>query len=212
MTNTELLALLRFEVSDEKVDYLWSDSFIYAAIDEAQKQFCRDSYGIADARSFTLAITVAGIWYALDPRILKVRSAIDQATGVGIDLVPVEKMSANNMRFDGSTGPLQALITGMDAGNVRAYPTPNIASTVELRVFRMSADMDVGDDFEIDAQHVRNLLLWVKHRAYGVQDSEVYNPKKSEEFRVAFKAYCDRALQEQSRLNHSAGTVAYGGL
>ena len=50
MTPTELHDLLRFEVSDEEADVLWSSANLYGYIDEAQKQFCRQTYGIEDAR------------------------------------------------------------------------------------------------------------------------------------------------------------------
>ena len=55
MTNTELLAIFREEVSDLEVPYLWSDTLVYGYIDEAQKQFCRDTYGMLDARTRTFS-------------------------------------------------------------------------------------------------------------------------------------------------------------
>jgi len=279
MTTTELLAILRFEVSDQATPYLWSDTTLYGYIDQAQKQFCRDAYGIEDARSFTLAITSGTTWYTLDPSILKLRDVLNPVTGVDIPLVPVEKMRAFGMRFDGAIGPVRALITGLERGKVRVYPVPTISagsvradstayasaatilvtakgnvrkyecttagttasaqgtlytgavgevvtdgtavftgqaltavSSAELHVFRLTEEVVAGDDFEVEDQHVRNLLLWVKHRCYDVQDSEVYNPKKSAEYRAAWDRYCAKALLEQSRLNHTAGCVAYGGI
>lgn len=280
MTTTELLALFRFEVSDEVAPYLWSDATVYGYIDEAQKQFCRDSYGIEDARNFTLSVTSGTSWYSLDPRILKLRTALDQDTGNEIGLVPAEKMRSLGMKFDGAFGTPKALITGLEKNKVRVWPVPTISSsagarldstayalnatvlvtargnvrkylvttagttaasqgtlysgltgevvtdgtavltcqaptavdTLELHVFRLPDTVAAGDDFEIDEQHHRNLLLWVKYRCYDVQDSEVYNPKKAAEYRAAWDRYCARALVEQSRENHSAGYVAYGGL
>jgi len=279
MTTTELLAILRFEVSDAETPYLWSDATLYGYIDEAQKQFCRDAYGIEDARSFTLALTSGTTWYTLDPRILKLRGVIDPDTGDDIPLVAAEKMRSLGMSFNGAIGEVRALITGLERGKVRAHPVPTISadsartdstayalnatilvtakgnvrkylcttpgttaaaqgtlysgavgevvtdgtavftgqaltavSSAELHVFRLTDDVVAGDDFEVEAQHVRNLLLWVKHRCYDVQDSEVYNPKKSAEYRAAWDRYCAKALNEQSRLNHTAGTVAYGGI
>lgn len=212
MTNTELLALFRIDVDDLEATYLWSDTSVYGWIDEAQKQFCRDTQGIADARSFRLNISVAKQWYAVDPRILKIRGAMNQATGAEVPLIALERMGTHDMVFNGATGVIKALITGMEKNQLRAYPVPNATATVELHTFRLSTDMATGDDFEIDAQHVRNLLMWVKHRAYGVQDSEVYDKNKSANFKAEFGAYCRRVIDEQSRLSHIAGTVAYGGI
>lgn len=212
MTATELLALFRSEVSDLETPYLWSDSSVYGYIDEAQKQFCRQTHGIEDARSYKLNIAVSTEWYAVNPKILKIRNVVNQATGLDIPLIPVEKMSQRGLRFDGTTGPLQALITGLQKGYVRAYPIPNVASVAELRTFRLSEDVGSGDDFEIDDQHVRNLLLWVKHKAYSMNDSETYDAKAAERNMTLWDAYCAGALREQSRARHTASSVVYGGL
>jgi len=213
MTTTELLALFRTEVFDLEAPYLWSDAWAYGAIDAAQKQFCRDTYGIADARSFKVLVKADGTeWYALDPRILKIRAATDSVTGVPVPIVPVEKMIEQRMKFDGHQGPLSALISGLEADTLRAWPKPNVASTVELRTFRLPVDVAAGDDFEIAPQHHRYLTYWVKHLAYGIQDTETYDPKAEAKYRAQHDAYCARAKDEQSRAMHPVGTVIYGGI
>ncbi|MDP2323523.1 MAG: hypothetical protein Q8N51_05780 [Gammaproteobacteria bacterium] len=212
MTNTELLAIFRGEVSDLEAPYLWSDSSVYGYIDEAQKQFCRDTYGIEDARTHKVTVVADTEWYSLSPKVLKVRNAVDSATGASIPLVAAERMAGLGMRFDGRAGPLRALITGLEKGQLRAWPVPNVASVAQLHTFRLPADMEAGDDFEVDDQHVRNLLYWVKYRAYSVQDSETYDKRMAERSQDAHAAYCARAKDEQSRLMHTASCVAYGGI
>lgn len=212
MNTTELLALFRTEVSDNALPYLWSDAFIYTYIDEAQKQFCRLTEGIEDSRSYTLGIKVGTIWYDIDPNILKIRSAHDSATGKEIPIVASEKMTNAGLWFDGGTGPLKVLIAGLEKGALRALPIPNVASTVELRTFRLPADVAAGDDFEIDAQHVLNLLYWVKYRAYSVQDADAGDKGRAELNRKEFELYCARARAEQGRLRRPVSTVAYGGI
>jgi hypothetical protein len=213
MNTTELLSVFRQEVYDTVVPYLWSDSLVYTYIDDAQKQFCRKTYGIEDSRTFKLTIKADGTeWYAIDPLILKIRDAIDPATGKDVPLVSVEKMTDNGLLFNGTVGPLKALITGMDKGFVRTIPKPNVASTVELRTFRLPNDIGAGDDFEIDPQHILGLLDWVKCKAYRVQDAETSNPKKAQEHEQVFEAYCARAKVEQSRARRPVSTVSYGGL
>ena len=213
MTNTELLALFRTEVMDLEQPYLWGDSWVYGAIDDAQKQFCRDTWGIADARSFKIAIKSDGTeWYKIDSRILKIRDATFADTGRGVNLIAAEKMAAHNIYFDGKQAPLSALITGLEANTVRTWPVPNVAATVNLSVFRLPADLATGDDLEIDPQHHRHLLHWVKHLAYSIQDSEVYDKNASDKYRAKHDAYCSKALVEQSRASHQASSVVYGGI
>ena len=213
MNTTELALLFRSEVFDLEEPYLWSDALVYAYIDEAQKQFCRDTYGIADARKFKINVLANGTeWYKTDPRILKIRGLVDSATGREVPLIPIEKMAAHGMKFDGTAGPLRALISGLEDNVLRAWPKPNSASTVELRAFRISEDVVVGDDFEIDPRHHRYLLYWVKRLAYDVHDSEVFDPKAVEKNLGLHNAYCARVKTEQDRAMHPAGTVVYGGI
>ena len=212
MTTTELLSLFRAEVFDVAAPYLWADDLVYSYIDDAQKQFCRDTYGLMDSRSFKLAIKPDVEWYKLDPRILKLRSQVDTSTGREVPVVAIEKMDAQGMRFDGSKAPIKALVSGLEADTLRAWPTPNVAATIELRTFRLPDDVAAGDDLEIAPQHHRHLLHWVKQLAYNVQDAETFDPKAVERFMALHNAYCVKAKHEQSRAMHPVGNVMYGGI
>ena len=212
MNTTELLAVFREEVFDLAAPYLWSDALVYRYIDDAQKQFCRDTYGIADARNFSLSTSAGVEWYDLDARILKIRGATEQSTGRSVIMVPAEKTQEQFVRFDGALGPIKALVTGLEKNALRAWPVPNQTQTVTFSVFRLPTDVGAGDNFEIDPQHVLPLLFWVKHKAYDVQDAEVFNPQASDKYRAKWDAYCAKALNEQSRASHTAGTVIYGGI
>jgi hypothetical protein len=193
--------------------YLWSDDLVYGYIDDAQKQFCRDTYGIPDARSFKVNIRADGtVWYRYDPRILKIRAATLADTGRKVPIVPFEKMDAFGYRFNNTTGPLAALITGLEANVFRAVPIPNQVATINLAVFRLPADAGPGDDLEIEPRHQLGLLHWVKHRAYAVQDTETYDKKASEGYLAKHVLHCARALEDQSRGSHEVGTVIYGGI
>lgn len=213
MDTTELLALFRTEVVDATAPFLWSDELIYGYIDAAQKQFCRDSYGIADARTFTVAVLADGTeWYTLNERVLKLRSATDSATGRPVPLVAAENMAGLGMYFDGARGPVRALVTGLEENVVRAWPKPNAAATVNLDTFRLPATVVSGSALTVASHHQRYLLHWVKHLAYDVQDSETYDKNASDKYRARHDAYCAKALLEQSRGMHTAGAVAYGGI
>lgn len=213
MTTTELLALFRSEVFDLELPYLWSDTLIYSYIDDAQKQFCRDTNGIADSRSFKINILADGTqWYTIDPKILKIRDAIVQATGLPMDIISVEKMEENNMRFDGGVGFTKALVSGLDEGMLRAWPVPNEAMTIELRTFRLPLTVEAGDDFEIPEQYHPRLLHWVKHRAYSIQDTETFDKGAADRYLALHTAACSAARVEQNRIRRPVSTVTYGGI
>ena len=214
MTPAELLGIFRIEVQDVELPYLWSDALAYGYMDDAQKQFCRLTYGIEDARSFKLSVTATKIWYDLDPLILQVRRAENNATGREVPLVPYEKLHVYGYRFDGSTGEPRALVTGLERRSLRLYPVPTEALTINLFTFRLPEEITTAGagEFEIDDQHHRNLLAWVKYRAYDVQDAEVYDKTKAQMFKAQFEQYCFEAKKEQSRLNRPLGAVVYGGI
>lgn len=216
MTSGELLDLFRVEMNDRTEPKLWSDEFIFGAIDDAQKQFTRLTDGIPDSTTpavVELAVTTAGDTYALHPAILKIRSARRLDNGRPVAVVNEEDMPTRNMFFDGITGTLQALVTGMDENSVRVWPMPREAADVRLSVFRLPL-VDITDDqaFEIGVQHHRHLLMWAKHLAYGVQDAETFDKTKSQEFKDRFEVYCFKAKQEQARARHKPRAVAYGGI
>lgn len=212
MTARELLALFRIEVSDLAEPYLWSNAQVIGYLDDAQKQFCRLTEGIEDGRSFKISITAGKEWYALSPQILKLRKVTDAATGRELKVTNIERMTAEGMFFDGRTGPVGALVTGIEKHSARAWPLPSVDTLLHLSTFRLPETLSSGDEPEIDEQHHRHLLLWAKSLAYDVQDSESYDRRKVEEYDKRFRAYCVEAKKEQERARRVVGTVIYGGI
>lgn len=216
MTSGELLELFRVEMNDAEKPYLWSDEFVFGAIDAAQLEFTRKTDGIPDATTSAvvdLAIVAGTTDYVLHPKVLKIRAARRADNGRPVDIVNVEDMASRNMYFDGLPGELKALVVGMDEYSVRAWPVPVGDVGVKLTVFRMPL-ADITDDqaLEIQPRHHRSLLHWVKHLAYGVQDAETLDKTKAAEFEKKFGAYCFDVKMEQERLRHKPRAVVYGGI
>lgn len=217
MNSTELLEAFRREMQDVETPHLWEDVDVYRYMNDAQNMFCRLTEGIEDSSSDVCRITVtAGTeWYPIDRKILKVREAVDTATGRPYGVVNMEKASLQGVLFDGRPGPLKLFVTGMEKHKLRAWPLPFDDATVELRVFRLPLEpiTDVGDqELEIDEQHHNALLLWMGSLAYMKQDADAYDKAASEELEGRFRAYCHAALKEQERARRNNGTVVYGGL
>jgi len=217
MNTTELLAAFRDEMADNAAPYLWSDSAVYRYLDDAQKMFCRLTEGIEDSSTADicrLSVVAGTDWYALSPKILKVREVIDLVTGRPYGLISAEKAPSAGAHFTGQPGPLRLFVQGLEKGKLRAWPMPASAVSVELRVFRMPLVTLSGANqtLEIDEQHHLALLDWVKRHAYNKEDAETFNRRKAEEYEGRFRAYCAAARVEQERARRTTGTVIYGGI
>ena len=218
MNSTELIDLYRKEMRDTEEPYLVDDASLYSYLDDAQKWFCRLTEGIEDSRTpevTRLAVVPSTEWYPTSKLILKIREAHRIDTGLPIEILNAEKASQLGIFFDGRQGPIRYLVTGLDKNYLRAWPVPNETVDIELRVFRYpSAPItDSGDqELEIDDQHHRHLLLWVKHLAYDNHDVEMFDKRKSDEYKAKFEAYCFKAMKEQERARRAVGTVIYGGI
>lgn len=217
MNAGELLTLFREDTFDLAEPFLWSDPLVLSYIDDAQIQFCRRTDGIADATTDAvtkLAIVPNTEWYDFHPSILKVRSALRADTGRPVEVINHEDMASRNWYFDGRTGPVRALVLGIEEAKARVWPKPNETVEVRLTTFRLplATINDVDQNFEIPAEHHQHLLHWVKHRAYGKQDAETFDRTKSKESADAFLAYCFDAKLQQERRRHKTRVVVYGGL
>jgi hypothetical protein len=218
MNSTELLETFRDEMNDVATPYLWSDLLVYRYINDAQEMFCRLTEGIEDSSTpdiCRLEVTAGEDWCPVSRKVLKVREAVNVATGRPFGIMNMEKASEKGVHFNGNPGPVKLFVTGLEKSKLRAWPMPAEDVTVELRVFRLPL-VTITDDgeqpLEIDEQHHLSLLLWMKHKAYGKEDAETFDRRKSDDYEQRFYTYCAQARKEQERARRSTGTVMYGGI
>lgn len=223
MNSTELIDLFREEMNDAVAPYLWSDNLLYRYLNDAQEMFCRLTEGIEDSSTpeiCRLSVIPDQDWYAVSPLILKIREVTDLTTGRPYGVLNMEKASLKGVLFNGNPGPLRLFVTGLEKNKLRAWPRPNLATGVVLSVFRLPLPVsqetaittDGDQPLEIDDRHHVSLLMWMKHKAYGKEDAEAFDRRKSDDYEQRFYAYCSRAFKEQERARRSIGTVIYGGL
>ena len=115
--------------------------------------------------------------------------------------------------FDGVTSTVKALVIGQEAHKARVFPKSNETISIYLSVFRLPlvAITDAGDQaFEVDEEHHRHLMLWMKHLAYSKQDAETFDRTKAEEFEERFNAYSAQVKEEERRKAFKVRAVAYG--
>lgn len=231
MDTRDLIALFRKEVNDEALPRLWTDAQIYSYLDDAQKMFCRLHGGIADSTSSIAKIVArAGRAFGtLDPRILKVRYASRANDFVEVKIINFEDIQNgvlplpddSSYRFglvnklDDTQGLVRYMITGMEMNKVRFVYIPAEDVTISLITYRLPLETISEEnpaELELDEQHHRHLLYWMKHLAYGNQDAETYDRTKMEQFGAAFQAYCAQAKAERERREHKPRLITYGGL
>lgn len=204
-------------MNDQASPYLWADDQVYSYINDAQRMFCRLTDNIGDASTpevIRINVTAGTEWYPTHPSILKVRACSRLDTGRPVDVLNREDMAQRNMFFDGRTGPVSALVIGMESHKARVWPVPSEDVTLELLVFRLPLRTisEAQTALEVDEQHHEALLHWVKHRAYSVQDAEAFDKTKAAEFEAKFRAYCTTSRDEQRRMRHKTRVVSYGGV
>lgn len=225
MDTTQLLDLFRSDTMDTVAPYLWSDPEIFSYMDDAQKMFCRLQGGISDSSSSTTVISAtAGEPFAVvSPLILKIRLATRASDGRRLEILNFEDLEGRmaeedygyraSYRLDNHQGEVRAIVVGMETNKVRLVRIPEEDQEINLTVYRLplATLASGGQNLEIDEQHHRYLLYWMKHLAHQKQDAETYDRGRSDTFRAEFLAYCDQAKAERERREHKYRTVAYGG-
>jgi hypothetical protein len=218
MDSTDLYNLFRSEIDDNAEPYLWADDEVFGFMDEAQRQFCLETEGIADATNVDvtqIAVVPSTDWVNLHPSIIKIRDVYRlDACADSVEVINREDMPRHCLKFDGAQGPVSRLIIGMEEHKARVHPVSNETITLQLTVFRfpLNTITDTDQALEIQPEHQRALLLWMKHLAYSKQDAETFDKTKAAEFEQRFLAYCQKAKLAAERKRHKPRTVAYGGI
>jgi hypothetical protein len=96
----------------------------------------------------------------------------------------------------------------------RVYPVSSETVTINLDVFRLPLyDItDCDQPLEVDAQHHRALVMWMRYRGYSKQDADTLDLKRAADYETKFENYCFKALQEQERARRNVGVTLYGGI
>ncbi len=229
MTSDDLYALFRSDVQDVELPYLWSDTEVWGYMNDAYRMFVRLTGGIADTTSALTQLTLVPgtATTKVSPLILRFRSAYLLSDGTELAIINEAELprmrtsdygQLNTNRRSMLQGAVQYMVTGMDRsainGSVRWVRIPDKADTVQLSVQRLPLEpVEAGFEFpEIGEEHHEHLMLWMKYRAYGKQDTETFDKGRRDEYKQAFEAYCAQSKAEWNRYRSHNMTVAYGGI
>jgi hypothetical protein len=226
MTLTKLLGLWRREVDDLAEPQFWSDEDFFIYLNDAQDVFVRETGGLADRRSSLTRMTykIGDQFKKYHPRILRINGAKDaDQKFIGIRnfdniqgaIITDDYGHRGINNFDDTlTGPLQFIITDVDADDIQLYPIPDADGSLQLFIQRLPLREIEDEDsiLEIKEQHHLELLYWVKYKCYSNQDSEIFDGKKAAEYRSAFDACVVKAKKAIAARVDRKRTVRYAGI
>jgi hypothetical protein len=242
MTPKQLHDLFRTQIADTIAPYLFSTDEIYEYMTDAQRMLCRLTEGIPDATSADVTKIDFGpmVEYgSMSPLVLTVRGAYRKSDGREIEVLNIEDFRygtgglnidydylpgggnaaagyADTLRWRIQTGPqINAIILGMEKNKARCYPICTVGDTVMIETYRLprgELTVSANCQFEVDAQHHRHLLLWMKSLAYAKQDVDIRDDRLAAQYEQDFTEYCEKARREQGRAKHKPRTVLYGGI
>ena len=228
MTPLETLAEWRSQVADEDTPYLWSDDQAFRYLIDAQDKFVEWTGGILDSTTAALtdlALIANSPWAAFSPyvlrfldrgRLLTAKRDVKFASKSDIEQIKVRDYGQwMPLSFDDAdVGEVMYAITGLDENKVRLVRVPAVNDTLRTTVYRLPfpriADWD--DPLEIPEENHLDLILWMKHRAYGKHDAETYDKALAKESKEDFKAICEDVRAKKERRQHKPRVVKYGGL
>lgn len=217
MKSGELIDLFRADVDDVAEPYLWSDAELAGYADDAQKMFCRLTFGIRDAMSSLCAVDIeqGEPFAAIDARILRVSRIQRESDGGVIEVINIEDLDTAGIRLDAIPGAVRAVVMGMQPHTLRWVKVPMQSDTAAMIIERLPMNSITAGrslPLEIDEQHHRHLMLWMASLAYAKQDADTQNIGKAANKEAQFRVYCAAAKVEKDRARHKTRVVKYGGI
>lgn len=225
-SSDELLLKFRQKMDDLEVPYLWSDPEVFECYDEAAAEFCDEVDVIADQIDVPYVALDESV--TQPPYITRLRKA--SIGGKKLNLFNAEQWDGGGCGMGddyGSqfTGPSEdwqtdtadeptALITDLETGQLRLYPTPTNPGAITLRVYRKPVTfMEDGEEPEIaERTHQRALIFGARSCAYLKHDSETYNLDAHQTMHEHFLERLQVFKTRVKRRDRRAGTTRYGGL
>lgn len=196
MTTDDLLQLTAELLRDTRKPLKWSDDTKARYLNEAQNLVAsRTMFQIDD----TLEIeTEPGVsLYNLDPRVLMV---FDAYLPSGIPLQP--STDAWTGRLEATGIPSRIVFTSA-YGKVRLYPTPDLVTTIQLRVARSPTPLTTSAltaESEIPERWQNALADWAAYRCFTHDDADGRNDGAAALCKDRFDAAVREYKAEQYRL------------
>lgn len=196
-------------MDDDNEPHLWPDADAQRYLDDACREAAERAFLIRDTTTTSvcqLAVLANVSTYTLHASILHVERAILASQRLPLRLTSTEEMDHEHPGWTAlkSSKSTRALIDAEGgAFKLRLYPTPNVADTLNLAVFRVPLT-SVSKDDDAPEFHVRyheRLIDWMERCAYLKSDTETRNEEKSlqadKRFTLSFGTRLDANMQRK---------------
>lgn len=208
----ELRDAFRRDTQDIESPYLWSDESIAEWANEAEQEAAIRAHLLherADSSVCQIDVSANESRYDLHNAVTEIVYASLTDTAGTITILSIQDWrEADRLQYDRRTDVrLPTAIIHHDTW-IDLDCLPDAAYTLNMEVYRlplrtMSSDSDAP---EISAKHHKQLLHWIKHKAYAVQDADGNSESKSKEFETRFERHFGVSPDSSLRKRQNANT------
>lgn len=186
-----LIARGRAWLNDETVPFLWSDSFLTDAANQAQIEACmrRPLLTVtADPAISRIAVTAGLADYPLHPTVLLVQRVMIAGEGAPLILTAASVLDRTIPNWAVATGTPTVLLQDPSGGTIRLYPIPVASGELTLLVWRLPTQVMTAptDTPEIPLPLHDGLVHWMVHQALLMGDSERQDQATANRHRMEF--------------------------
>lgn len=175
----------------------WSSVEIRRALSEAEREACVRARLICDSTTasiVTRAVEAERSTLLLHPSVFEVDAVRRSSDGEDVTEVDEQTMRLSDSRWRETTGSqiehFLVQVLPSERIQLRLYPIPTVAETLELRVYRTPRNEieDDDDEPEIAPRHHDLLVDWALYRCFNKRDPDTYDPVKASDHLAAFTA------------------------
>lgn len=207
-TVSDLIKNFRDDEKDAVEPYFWSDSQLVRFFNQALTAFAEKTRIVIDDSSDITAVDFsagqAQLGYA--PQIIDVIEVVSLISGRTTKLDVMAPGSVSRAA-QGAEGRPRIVVLNESSGSLRLYPAPSVSGQLLLTVVRRPLKELLKSDSipDVPAHNRHILLLGMKHYAYRIADSELFDPAKAFNFGNEFDLEC-QSIYEAALLRRAGSS------
>lgn len=206
-TVSDLIKAFRDDERDAVAPYFWSDSQLVRFANRALAVFAENTLSIVDD-GINVDFSAGDDTLPYHEFIIDVLDAQLVMGGKDWPLDVKAPVDAPRSRMPKTGRPSMLVVNGA-TGTMRLAATPQQDGQVRLTVIRrQKADLHKDSRLtDVNQAHRETLLLFIKHRAYSVNDGEMFDPAKAAGYLAEFNFECQRIYEAELRRRSAARTI-----